>query len=62
VVPVDAALDHDAAAAEVARLTSTLSGYKRPALVRVARRPLPRTLKGAPRHAEVARMVEAGEL
>lgn len=62
VVPVDASLDHESAAAEVARLTSTLSGYKRPALVRVARRPLPRTLKGAPRHAEVARMVAAGEL
>lgn len=60
--PVDASLDHESAAAEVARLTSSLSGYKRPALVRVARRPLPRTLKGAPRHAEVARMVEAGEL
>ena len=62
VVPVDAALGDEAAAAEVARLTSSLSGYKRPALVRVARRPLPRTLKGAPRHADVARMVEAGEL
>ena len=62
VVPVDAGLDAQAAAAEVARLTSSLSGYKRPALVRVARHPLPRTPKGAPRHADVARMVEAGEL
>lgn len=62
VVPARPGLDVDAAAVEVARLTSALSGYKRPTVVRVSRRPLPRTLKGAPRHADVARMVEAGAL
>lgn len=53
---------HEAAAAEVALRTSSLSGYKRPALVKVHAGALPRTLKGAPRHTEVARMVEEGRL
>lgn len=53
---------HEAAEAEVARLTMPLSGYKRPTLVKVHDGPFPRTIKGAPRHTEVAKMVEEGRL
>ena len=58
----DAAGRHEAAVVEVARLTSSLSGYKRPTLVKVHDGPFPRTLKGTPRHAEVAAMVEEGRI
>ncbi|HVE45382.1 MAG TPA: class I adenylate-forming enzyme family protein [Acidimicrobiales bacterium] len=53
---------HEAAVAEVGRLTSSLSSYKRPTVVKVHDGPLPRTLKGSPRHTEVARMVEEGRI
>lgn len=58
----DAAGLHEAAVAEVARLASSLSGYKRPTVVKVHYGPFPLTQKGAPRHTEVARMVEEGNL
>ncbi|HVM02609.1 MAG TPA: class I adenylate-forming enzyme family protein, partial [Acidimicrobiales bacterium] len=50
------------AASEVAHRTAGLSGYKRPTVVKVSTAPLPRTLKGSPSTAEVARMVEEGRL
>ncbi|MEO7836325.1 MAG: class I adenylate-forming enzyme family protein [Acidimicrobiales bacterium] len=52
----------EAVTAEVARRTSSLSGYKRPSVVKVHDGPFPRTRKGTPRHAEVARLVEKGYL
>ncbi|HUP70094.1 MAG TPA: class I adenylate-forming enzyme family protein [Acidimicrobiales bacterium] len=58
----DAAGLHEAAVVEVARLTSSLSGYKRPTVVKVHHGAFPLTQKGAPRHTEVARMVEEGNL
>ena len=46
---------------EVARLTTGLSGYKRPTLVRVHSGELPRTVKRSLRRADVVRMLEGAE-
>lgn len=50
-------LDQEAAATEVRRLTSGLSGYKRPTVVRIHPGPLPATAKASVRRAEVLRFL-----
>ena len=59
VVGVDP-ITEEAAADEVRRLTTGISGFKRPTVVRVHDGELPKTAKRSLRRAEVARLLDAG--
>lgn len=57
-VPPDRPRAQEAVEAEVRRLTSVLSAYKRPTVVVLRDGPLPRTVKRSVRRAEVRRLLE----
>jgi long-chain acyl-CoA synthetase len=54
----DGSARQEAAAEEVRRLTAGLSGYKRPALVRVVEGELPKSAKRAPLRAEIVKLLD----